>query len=129
MADSVSKDGAAEAIRDWLVDEAGFLEHFGLVLDGLCERLIAAGLPLARATSHLRVVHSERIGLSRIWRRGQPMIEQHFGFGSDVDAMYQRSPIRVAHEESAASSCGPPRSPPRASASTSTCAPQESRIT
>lgn len=97
MDDRVPQDRAA-AIRDWLIEEAGFLEHFGLVLDGLCERLVAAGVPLARATSHLRVVHSERIGLSRVWRRGESMIEQHFGFGPEVDTMYQRSPIRVAHE-------------------------------
>ena len=99
MNDTVVPGSAAEAVRDWLIEEAGFLEHFGLVLDGLCERLRAAGLPLARATSHIRVVHSERIGLSRVWRRGQATIEQHFGFGPEVDAMYQRSPIRVAHEE------------------------------
>ena len=98
MNDTVVPGRAAEAVRDWLIEEAGFLEHFGLVLDGLCERLLAAGLPLARATSHIRVVHSERIGLSRVWRRGQATIEQHFGFGPEVDAMYQRSPIRVAHE-------------------------------
>jgi adenylate cyclase len=99
MNDTARPDGAATAVRDWLIEEAGFLEHFGLVLDGLCERLLAAGLPLARATTHIRVVHSERIGLSRVWRRGQAMIEQHFGFGPEVEAMYQRSPIRVAHEE------------------------------
>lgn len=90
---------SVEAIRDWLIEEAGFLEHYGLVFEGLCERLVAAGLPLARATSHIRVVHSERIGLSRVWRRGEPMVEQHFGFGPEVEAMYQRSPIRVAHQE------------------------------
>ena len=99
MDDRALQDRTVTSIRDWLIDEAGFLEHFGLVLEGLCERLIAAGLPLARATSHIRVVHSERIGLTRLWRRGQPTLEQHFGFGPEVEAMYRRSPIRIAHEE------------------------------
>ena len=99
MNDSVVPGSGVEAIRDWLIEEAGFLEHYGLVFEGLCGRLVAAGLPLARATSHIRVVHSERIGLSRVWRRGEAMIEQHFGFGPEVEAMYQRSPIRVAHQE------------------------------
>ncbi|MBK8688258.1 MAG: hypothetical protein IPN24_07385 [Betaproteobacteria bacterium] len=58
MNDTARPDGAADAVRDWLIDEAGFLEHFGLVLDGLCARLLAAGLPLARVTTHIRVVHS-----------------------------------------------------------------------
>ena len=99
MTDDTARERSADAIRDWLIDEAGFLAHYGLVFEGLCGRLVAAGLPLARATSHIRVVHSERIGLSRIWRRGEAMIEQHFGFGPEVEAMYQRSPIRIAHQE------------------------------
>jgi adenylate cyclase len=99
MDNRVAQDRTVASVRDWLIDEAGFVEHFGLVLEGLCERLIAAGLPLARATSHIRVVHSERVGLTRLWRRGEPTLEQHFGFGPDVEAMYQRSPIRIAHEE------------------------------
>src|SRR5512141_1646811 len=99
MDNSALQGRTVAALRDWLIDEAGFLEHFGLVLDALCERLLAAGLPLARATTHIRVVHSERIGLSRVWRRGQPTIEQHFGFDDAVEAMYLRSPIRYAHEE------------------------------
>ena len=94
----VGKRGVFATLRDWLVDEAGFLDHFGLVVEGLCTRLEAAGVPLARATSHIRVVHSERIGVTRIWRRGQGTLEQHFGFGPEVDAMYRRSPVRVAHE-------------------------------
>jgi len=90
--------GEIAALRDWLIEDAGFLEHFGLVVEGLCTRLIAAGLPLARATSHIRVVHSERIGVTRVWRRGQATVEQHFGFGPEVEDMYQRSTVRVAHE-------------------------------
>jgi adenylate cyclase len=91
--------GAITSVRDWLIEDAGFLEHFGLVVEGLAARLIAAGLPLARVTSHIRVVHSERIGVTRVWRRGQDTVEQHFGFGPEVEAMYQRSPVRVAHQE------------------------------
>jgi len=99
MNDVLVRADAGAAIRNWLIDEAGFLEHFGLVMEELCARLVAAGLPLARATSHVRVVHSERIGVTRVWRRGQAAVEQHFGFGPEVDAMYQRSPLRVAYEE------------------------------
>ena len=99
MGSGSNQPDAATAIRDWLIDEAGFLGHFGLVIEGLCARLVAAGVPLARATTHIRVVHSERVGITRVWQRGKETLEQYFGFGADVDAMYQRSPIRVAHEE------------------------------
>jgi adenylate cyclase len=95
---ALTQPGFVATIRDWLIEDAGFLEHFGLVMEGLCTRLVAAGLPLARATSHIRVVHSERIGVTRVWQRGQGTIEQHFGFELEVEAMYQRSTVRVAHE-------------------------------
>ena len=99
MGRALAKSSVVATIRDWLIEDAGFLEHFGLVVEGLCTRLEAAGVPLARATSHIRVVHSERVGVTRVWRRDHGTIEQLFGFEPEVEAMYQRSPIRVAHEE------------------------------
>lgn len=99
MNEVLAQPDVAATLRNWLIEEAGFLDHFGLVVEGLCARLVAAGLPLARVTAHIRVVHSERVGVTRIWRRGQAMQEQHFGFGPEVEDMYQHSPIRVAHEE------------------------------
>jgi adenylate cyclase len=99
MGGALAQSSVAATIRDWLIEDAGFLEHFGLVVEGLCTRLETAGVPVARATSHIRVVHSERVGVTRVWRRGQGTIEQLFGFEPEVEAMYQRSPIRVAHEK------------------------------
>ncbi|MEO8304880.1 MAG: adenylate/guanylate cyclase domain-containing protein [Betaproteobacteria bacterium] len=99
MGNAAKPPDAATAIRDWLIDEAGFHAHFGLVVEGLCARLVAAGIPLARATTHIRVVHSERVGITRVWQRAKEPQEQYFGFGAEVDAMYERSPIRVAHQE------------------------------
>ena len=98
MDETLEHSGAVAALRNWLIDDAGFLGDFGLVLEGLCTRFIAAGVPLARATSHIQVVHSERLGVTRLWQKGRPMIEQHFGFEQEVEEMYQRSPVRVAHE-------------------------------
>jgi adenylate cyclase len=88
----------AQSIRDWLIDEAGFLEHGGAVLEGLCTRLVVAGLPVVRATAHTNVVHSERIGVTAVWRRGHETFEQPFGYGPDVRQIYLRSPVRVVHE-------------------------------
>jgi len=98
MNEAPSQALAIRALHDWLIDEAGFLDRTGLVLEGLCTRLLAAGLPLVRATAHLRVLHSERIGLTDVWRRGQVTRELTFGFGSEVEVIYRRSPIRVVHE-------------------------------
>jgi adenylate cyclase len=93
-----TRSEAAAAIRDWLIDDAGFLGGPADVLQGLCERLVAVGLPLARATAHIRVLHSERFGMTSVWRRGQPAHEQAFAFGPGAEETYRRSPIRVVHE-------------------------------
>src|SRR5258707_45991 len=37
----------------------------------LCEKLTVLGAPIARATVHVRTLHPEFRGVSRIWRRGQ----------------------------------------------------------
>jgi adenylate cyclase len=107
----------ATGIRDWLIEDAGFLEHFGLVVEGLCARLVAAGVPLARVTAHIRVVHSERVGITRVWQRGKATIEQHFGFGQEVEDMYQRSRYAWRTRSGNASNCVRPIPPPRHSAS------------
>jgi adenylate cyclase len=93
------KPGVAASVHDWLISDAGFLDDLGVLLEEFCRRLLAAGLPLVRVTAHIRVLHSERVGVTRAWRRDQPLTLQIFGFGPEVEAMYQRSPIRVVHEE------------------------------
>lgn len=98
MDDQAPHKPQISAIRDWLIEDAAATPDVGAVLDGLCRRLVAIGLPLARATTHLRVIHSERVGVTRVWRRGQKVEEQHFGFEPEVDQMYQRSPIRIVHD-------------------------------
>jgi adenylate cyclase len=98
MDQTAPRNRAAGAIRDWLIDEAGFLGSPALVLEKLCERLVAAGVPLARATAHVSVVHSERIGVTSVWRHGHASHEQVFAFGPAVEEIYRRSPVKVVHE-------------------------------
>jgi len=40
------------------------------LLDQFCARVIEAGVPLSRAWLHIRTLHPEFAGVSRIWRRG-----------------------------------------------------------
>ena len=87
-----------QEIKDWLVRDGAFAPHVGAALEGLAERLIAAGVPLARTTTHIRALHSQRIGVTRIWQRGEATREVHFPHGGETGALYQRSPIKVVHE-------------------------------
>jgi hypothetical protein len=60
----------AELLR-WLSEEGRFALDTGDLLEMLCEKLTVLGAPIARATAHVRTLHPEFRGVSRIWRRGQ----------------------------------------------------------
>ena len=59
------------AIADWLIDGARSAVAPQQVLAVLCERLVAAGVPLWRAAVFLRTLHPEIAGRRFIWRQGE----------------------------------------------------------
>jgi len=63
-------DRKAELLR-WLSEEGRFAPDTGGLLEMLCEKLTALGAPIGRATVHVRTLHPEFRGVTRIWRRGQ----------------------------------------------------------
>src|SRR5262245_49590003 len=87
------------AILDWLVGEARSLPDGPSLLRNLCERLVAADLPLARASFHLRTLHPQLFGIGFYWQRGNPELRvfraEH---GIERTELYQRSPMRVLFE-------------------------------
>jgi adenylate cyclase len=84
---------------DWLVGEARLLPNSRGLLRALCERLVAAGLPLARASVHLRILHPQLFGMGYHWQRGSDEIRVFRGeHGVQETALYLRSPIRVLFE-------------------------------
>jgi len=82
----------------WLLGEAREAMDVSEVLDSFGRRLVAAGLPLARATTHIESLHSERTGTGRVWRPDSGIVEQHYGFDPSVERAYQVSPIRTVHD-------------------------------
>ena len=59
------------AIADWLIDGARSAVAPQQVLAVLCERLVAAGVPLWRAAIFVRTLHPEIAGRRFIWRQGE----------------------------------------------------------
>jgi adenylate cyclase len=90
---------AAEAghIRDWLLRDGLQIQNLGAALEQLCERITAIGVPLARATTSVQLLHASSDGVGREWRRGAAMIERLYSYGPSSDALYQRSPFAAAH--------------------------------
>jgi adenylate cyclase len=90
---------ARSPIIGWLIDEARRLPDEATLLRALCERLVEAGLPLARASFHIRTLHPELFGMGFYWQRGAEDIRvfraQH---GIQQTPLYQRSPMRLLFE-------------------------------
>jgi len=86
-------------ILDWLIGEARRVPSAGAVLSELCGRLVAAGLPLGRASFHIRILHPQLFGVGYYWQRGVDGVRifeaQH---GIQATALFQRSPMRALFE-------------------------------
>lgn len=88
----------AEALNQWLLDEARRHGCPERLTGAVGERFIAAGLPLDRMMVAVSVLHSERSGVGRFWEPGGEVRTEFFPYGEKADALYERSPFRVAHE-------------------------------
>jgi adenylate cyclase len=63
------------ALSAWLLDEGVRLPDIGALVGGLAERLLEAGVPVARVTSHVRTLHPRLLAVMRVWRRGRGVEE------------------------------------------------------
>src|SRR6201987_4989917 len=86
-------DRKAELLR-WLSEEGRFAPDTGGLLEMLCEKLTMLGAPIARATVHVRTLHPEFRGVTRIWRRGQSTEIRTTRHGIEYTSDYQNSPVQ-----------------------------------
>lgn len=85
-------------VLDWLAREGRHLRDIELLLDGLCRRLHADGMPLARATFHLRALHPEVAGERHLWQGGHIVDRATIGHEALGQDNYLRSPVRLLWE-------------------------------
>ena len=90
--------GAADTLA-WLADGARSAPTTEAVLAELCERLIAAGLSLARVGVFVRTLHPNSIGRRFVRRPGQPVEITDGDFELLQDEEYLRSPGAVVQRE------------------------------
>jgi len=90
-----------EAIANWLLsDEARRLPSGPAVMKELCLRLVAAGMPLARGSIHVRTLHPQVYGLGFYWHCGLDDIEIFYARHGVRDSdMYQQTPLRLIFDE------------------------------
>jgi len=86
-------------ILDWLARDARQSPDGAALLTALCTRLLAAGIPLARVSFHIRTLHPQQFALGFYWHRGADKIRVFQAkHGIKDTPLYQRSPMRVLFE-------------------------------
>jgi len=90
--------GRKTELLRWLTEEGRFAPDIGRLLEVLCEKLTALGVPVARATAHVRTLHPEFRGATRIWRRGESIEIRTIRHGIEFTHDYQSSPIQYIIE-------------------------------
>src|SRR5215470_16074590 len=93
-----SAEGAAR-LSKWLTQDGRFLAGNRELLDQFCAKVIEAGVPLSRSWLHIRTLHPEFAGVSRVWRRGMQTEERFLDFGFEKWPAYLNSPVRHVVEE------------------------------
>ncbi|HVB16522.1 MAG TPA: adenylate/guanylate cyclase domain-containing protein [Stellaceae bacterium] len=91
-------DEAARELSDWLLGAGRLLPDNNELFSQFCARLVDAGIALDRATLHLRALHPEYRGVSRIWQPGKPLTERFMDHGIEKTAPYLESPVRAVAE-------------------------------
>ncbi|MGI9450163.1 MAG: adenylate/guanylate cyclase domain-containing protein [Geminicoccaceae bacterium] len=88
-------------IVEWLLGEAKALPSGLALLKELGARLNASGLPLARASFHVRTLHPQLFGVGFYWYRGQEDDTRIFEapHGVRETDLYRRSPMRLIFDE------------------------------
>ncbi len=91
-------DATAAPIRAWILGEGlrgGSMEDLHA---GLCERLVAAGVPLDRVMLSLRALTATVIARGYRWRPGEAVTQSTYDWDQRDLGIYERSPIKVVHE-------------------------------
>ncbi len=98
-AQSLGPGFAVHPIAAWLAAHGGLRADPGTLLAGLCEKLVAAGVPLMRVSTGVPTLHPQVAGRQFTWRRGQDGVSATpHGHGVERSSDYLDSPIRVLHQ-------------------------------
>jgi adenylate cyclase len=88
----------AAELSEWLIRQGRLLADNARLFAEFCEHVFAAGLPIDRASLHLRALHPQYRGVSRTWKPGEPLQERFMDHGIEKTAMYIESPVHAVTE-------------------------------
>jgi adenylate cyclase len=82
---------------DWLIDGARSAAGPNGPFKEMCERLVAAGLPLARVALFIRTLHPDVYGRSFIWRPGEEVALSTADIDIEKTPAFATSPIAAVY--------------------------------
>ena len=85
---------AIQQVSDWLVEQGLHGSGFVELIEGLGQRLCAAGLPVRRLHVSMAALHPDYGALGTTWEGGGTITEDRFKHGADYEEVWQRSPLR-----------------------------------
>ncbi len=85
-------------ISRWLTEEGRLLATNSVLFQQFCEKISALDMPLDRSWLHLRALHPQYAGVSRIWTREAGAKETFLDHGFEHTAIYLASTVRFAVE-------------------------------
>jgi adenylate cyclase len=88
-----------QEIVHWLIDGARSSVGSPQMVAELCERLVAAGLPLWRVGIFVRTLHPDILGRNFIWRPGAEVVSGTADFDILDSPEYKNSPLAIVFGE------------------------------
>ena len=88
-----------QAIVDWMIDCARTVRLPQDILDELCRRLTAVGVPLYRAAVFVRTLHPDIMGRRFLWRPGEEVLVTEAPFSMLQSDEFKRNPVALVMRE------------------------------
>jgi adenylate cyclase len=86
-----------DKLTRWLMEGARSAPTPPAILKGVCERLVAAGLPLYRAGAFVQTLHPDVLGRSFIWRSGQDVTITPITFDMPDSPEFKNNPLAILY--------------------------------
>jgi adenylate cyclase len=86
-------------VREWLIDGGRSSPVPGDMIDSLCRRLIAAGIPLFRVAFYIRTLHPDIFGRNFIWKPDEPIQVGTADHSITETPQFHASPISIVARE------------------------------
>lgn len=91
---------AANPLVEWILAEGWQAPSLPDLVRGLCQQMLAVGLPLCRMRLHVRTLHPQYLGTSYTWTRGRAEIEEFNATYAILNAeCYQASPFKAIFDD------------------------------